>query len=129
MTRSRIPGGYHMDLSFTRLLLPLLVVLCVASVSRAAASDDTALATFFGDFLDRDLKNRPLEATRLGDHRYDNKLEDLSAGARAKWTVNYRDTLADLPKKVKYDALSRNRKIDYEIFEHHLKRTLWLTEN
>src|SRR5437870_3698967 len=92
--------GYHMELSLTRLLPPLLVVLCMASLSHAADSDDTALATFFREFLDRDLKDRPFEATRLGDHRYDNKLEDLSAAARAKWTAHYRETLADLPKKV-----------------------------
>src|SRR5439155_4726353 len=37
--------------------------------------------------------------------------------------------LAELPKKVQYKKLSRSSQIDYEILEHHLKRSIWLAEN
>jgi uncharacterized protein (DUF885 family) len=118
-----------METMFTKVLLALLGVLVTASMARAADTDDEALATFFQAFLDRDLRDRPLEATRLGDHRYDNKLEDLSAESRAKWNEHYRTALADLPKKVNYKQLSRSRQIDYEILKHHLERSVWLAEH
>src|SRR4051812_37945098 len=108
-----------MDLTLSRLLLSLFALVAVASISRAADSEDDTLAAYFRSFLDQELKERPAEATRLGDHRYDNKLEDLSAAARAKWDARYRAALAELPKKVQYKKLSRSSQIDYEILEHH----------
>src|SRR5437016_5337052 len=104
-----------MEPTFSRLLLSLAGVLVVASLARAADAEDAALAAFFRSFLDQELKERPLEATRLGDHRYDGKLEDLSAAARARWTARHRAALAELPKKVNYQQLSRGGQIDYEI--------------
>jgi uncharacterized protein (DUF885 family) len=118
-----------MEPTFARLLLSLCGVFVLASLAPAADADDEALGTYFRAFLDQDLKELPLEATRLGDHRYDNKLEDLSAASRAKMMERYKAALADLPKKVNYKQLSRGKQIDYEIFEHHLKRTVWLMEN
>jgi uncharacterized protein (DUF885 family) len=118
-----------MEPTFSRLLLSLGGVLLLASLARAADTADDTLAAYFRKFLDQELKDRPLEATRLGDHRYDNRLEDLSAVSRAKWAERYRTTLAELPKQVNYKQLSRPGQIDYDIFEHHLKRSLWLAEN
>ena len=51
----------------------------------------------------------PAEATRLGDHRFDDLLDDLSPKARAAWAERYRATLAELPKKIDYKKLSRLR--------------------
>jgi uncharacterized protein (DUF885 family) len=118
-----------MDTMFARLLLSLFAVIVTASLATAADTDDDALAAFFQKFLDQDLRDRPLDATRLGDHRYDNKLEDLSAKSRNQWTQRYIDTRADLPKKVNYKQLSRARQIDYDILKHHLDRSIWLAEH
>src|SRR5262249_58093274 len=70
-----------------------------------------------------------LEATRLGDHRFDHRLDDISGKARAGWTERTRKTLADLPKAIDYQKLSRPAQIDYEILKHHLTKSLWLAEN
>jgi uncharacterized protein (DUF885 family) len=124
-----------METTFARLLLSLagiagvLSVLVAASQATAGDAADAALDDFFHTFLEQSLRDRPLDATRLGDHRYDNKLEDLSAESRAKWTERDRTALTELPKKVNYKQLSRSRQIDYEILEHDLKRSLWLTEH
>ncbi len=59
-------------------------------------------------------------ATRLGDHRFDDKLDDLSAEARAANVERDRKALADLPGKVDYKKLSRDGQIDYEILRQHL---------
>ena len=80
-----------MDSLTTRLLLSLLSLAVLATLARAADTEDEALSVFYRHFLDQELRDRPLEATRLGDHRYDNKLEDLSAATRAKWDERYRN--------------------------------------
>ncbi|HYT94045.1 MAG TPA: DUF885 domain-containing protein [Gemmataceae bacterium] len=92
-------------------------------------SEDSRLAAFFKEYLDREFKHRPLEATRLGDHRFDHLLDDLSPKARAAGVERTRAALADLRRKVRFKNLSRSGQIDFEIFEHHLKRELWLAEN
>ena len=50
----------------------------------APADEDAKLAAFFRRYLDDEMKHRPSEATRLGDHRYDHLLDDLSPKARAE---------------------------------------------
>ena len=72
---------------------------------------------------------RPLDATELGDHRFDNLLDDISPAARASWQAQMRKQLAALPNTVKYSELTRNGQIDYEIFRDELVRSLWLAKN
>jgi uncharacterized protein (DUF885 family) len=95
----------------------------------ALADEDAKLAAFFKDYLEEFMKNNPYEASRLGDHRYDDRLNDLSAKARAANLQRYKDTLAKLPKAVAFDQLSTNGKIDYQILRDDLTRTIWLAEN
>lgn len=94
-----------------------------------ARDEDEKLAAFFREYLDRAFRDEPLMATRLGDHRFDDKLDDLSAAARAARIERDRKTLADLSVRVDAKALSRSAQIDYEILRHHLARAVWLAEN
>src|SRR5262249_20740785 len=118
----------------TTRLLPLLALPALALVAPGAApprpaGEDAKLRAFFRAFLEEELKQRPLEATRLGDRRFDHLLDDVSAPARGRWKARYAAALADLPKKVSYAGLTRDGQIDYEILKHHLTRELWLMEN
>jgi uncharacterized protein (DUF885 family) len=97
--------------------------------AQARNPEDARLDAFFKEYLDAEFKARPLEATRLGDHRFDHALDDLSPKARAASVKRWRKVQEDLPRKVSYKKLSRAGQIDYEIFAHHLKRELWLAEN
>jgi uncharacterized protein (DUF885 family) len=106
-----------------------LLSLAAATVGRAAEAEDGRLEAFFKAYLDEELRQRPLSASRLGDHRFDDRLDDVSPKARAAWAERYRATLAELPKKVEYKKLSRPAQIDYEIFRQDLTRSLWLAEN
>jgi len=110
------------------LLCPLIVVLS-ASTLRAAESEDARLTAFFKAYLEEAFRRRPVEATRLGDHRFDHQLDDISPAARAGWSQHYRQTLDDLAKKIDYAKLTRSAQIDWEIFTHHLTAALWLAEN
>jgi uncharacterized protein (DUF885 family) len=111
-------------------LIPAAAVLgLLAGFLPAADDEDARLAAFFRAYLEAAFKLRPLEATRLGDHRFDHLLDDLSPQARAAWSALDRQTLAELPRQVHYARLSRSAQIDFEIFRHHLERSIWLAEN
>jgi len=117
----------------TALCALLLLTLWTRSLSNPTPqqpkNEDEKLTAFFRAYLDEDFRRRPLEATRLGDHRFDDRLDDVSPKARAEWVAFTRKTLGDLPRRVEYKQLTRNAQIDFEIFEHHLKYLLWLAEN
>jgi uncharacterized protein (DUF885 family) len=113
-----------------KLLSVLALLLCCAVPFLTAADDDDAkLTAFFKNLLEDEIRQRPLSATQLGDHRFDALLDDLSPKARASWTERRRKALAELPNKVDYPKLSRAGQIDFEILRHHLQRELWLAEN
>jgi uncharacterized protein (DUF885 family) len=118
-----------MKLPLLALPLPLLALLLSAAEPRPAENEDARLTAFFKAHLEREFAERPMEATRLGDRRFDHLLDDVSAKARARWTARYRATLAELPKKIDATKLSRGARTDYEIFKHHLTRELWLADN
>ncbi len=103
---------------------------CVAGSLRAAgAEEDSQLAGFFKDHLERRFRLEPSVATQLGDHRFDGELEDVSAASRAAWDAHTRSVLAELPRSVDYSRLSRAGQIDFEILQHDLETSVWLTEN
>ncbi len=87
------------------------------------------LTTFFRDYLEADFRFSPLRASRLGDHRYDAQLDDLSPAARAKRAELVRQTLERLPQVVDYTKLSRDGQVDFEILRDRLKLDLWLDEH
>lgn len=95
----------------------------------AAADEDAKLAAFFTRYLDEQLKRHPSEATRLGDHRFDDRLDDLSPAARTAGEARLRAAAAALPKEIDYAKLSRAGQIDFEILAHELKKSIWLVEN
>src|SRR6266436_9185941 len=105
---------------------PFRMMVAVALVSVAgsgrlwAQAEAEKLKTFFNSYLDERFELRPVEATQLGDHRFDSRLEELTPAARAKWLEQTRHTLAELPDNVDYKKLSRAEQIDFEIFQHYL---------
>lgn len=111
--------------------LAFAVVLLSTFAGRAAEvrSADDKLAAFFTQYLEEDFRQHPLAATRLGDHRFDHLLDDVSAQARARGVEFIRSTLDALPRQVDYPALSRDAQVDFEILRDSLKRDLWLAEN
>ncbi len=114
-----------------RLFLPAIAGLfCVLAVrAPALPSEDEKLQTFFQDYLDQHFRQQPVEATRLGDHRYDAQLDDISPEARAAWQTLSVQTLQDLPHAVDYTKLSRDGQIDFEILENELTHQIWLADN
>jgi len=114
-----------------RSLCPLwfLALFVVPTSLSAASPEDAKLAAFFDAFLEARMKFSPSEATALGDHRYDDRLDDLSPAARAKADTHLRTSLEALPAIVEYAKLSRDAQIDFEILKSALTRQVWETDN
>lgn len=112
------------------IILPLALGLLGAGLSTASAQEtDAQLNAFFRVYLGVSLAQRPVEATGLGDHRFDHLLDDISKEARAGWLAVTRTTLKELPRTVDYKRLSPAAKVDFEILQQDLRRDIWLAEN
>ena len=81
--------------------------------SHVPTEADIKLAGFFRSYLESDFQLSPLLASRLGDHRFDSLLDDLSSAARKKRSDLVRSTLERLPVEVNYENLSRDRQVDF----------------
>ncbi len=104
-------------------------LLAAGPAAGAGGTEDARLGAFFQAYLDAAFEAEPLWATRLGDHRFDDRLDDLSAAARAARAGLDRKTLDELPRSVDPNRLTREGRIDFEILTHHLVRALWLDEH
>ena len=114
----------------TKLNLTTALCTLLASLGPALAQEaDIRLNALFKEYLDEHFRQQPLEATQLGDHRFDRLLDDVTPRAREGWLAHARQTLQKLPKKVDYAKLSRDGQIDFDIFKQELTRTIWLAEN
>src|SRR4051794_24386620 len=101
----------------------------LSATAAPPAPEDAKLAAFFDRYLEERFRRHPVDATNAGDHRYDDRLDDLSAAARAADVEFSRATLESLPREVEYSKLTRTAQIDFEILRHHLDRVLWLAAN
>lgn len=110
-------------------ILIMVGILAAGCASGFAQSADARLESFFQSYLDTWFNLRPYDASKLGDHRFDNRLDDLSKPARERYVDFLRKTQKDLPKAVDVKQLSPQAKIDYEIFAQDLKRGIWQAEN
>jgi uncharacterized protein (DUF885 family) len=129
-TCARQPGRLPKLVRLKHLILAVLPALVLCATSGFAGSvEDKKLDNFFQRYLDERFRLRPVEATKLGDHRFDSQLEDISPQAREGWLAHTRRTLRELPKEVTYSQLSRPAQIDFEIFKHDLETQVWLTQN
>ena len=71
----------HTDALFTRSLACLFLVVCVPAVAKSAGSVQERLArqnALFNEYYETDLRTHPETATRYGDYRYNDRLNDYS---------------------------------------------------
>jgi uncharacterized protein (DUF885 family) len=106
----------------------LLAMTSTVWAAETKAPEDVLLESFFREYLEIAFRREPMMATRLGDHRFDDQLDDLSLEVRKARVDHDRQTLADLPRKISSEKLSRGAQIDYEILRRHLERSVWLAE-
>ena len=108
------------------------IALCTGQPLAEAQSPDTETARLEGwykAYLEKTMREEPMMATRLGDHRFDDRLEDLSAAARKARLDRDRAALADLSRAIDYKKLPRAAQVDYEILARSFEARIWLSEN
>jgi uncharacterized protein (DUF885 family) len=112
-----------------RTILVLKLFMLSPITARAANPDDERLTVFFRNFLDEDAKRHPVEASRLGDYRYADRMNDLLPKTRAADLDVTRKWLAELEQSFKSDKLSKEGRIDFEILRHNFEYLNWQAEN
>ncbi|TKS53503.1 DUF885 domain-containing protein [Luteimonas yindakuii] len=84
-----------------------------------AALADRALATWF--------EQSPISATRTGEHRHDDRVDDLSAEGRQRVVDANRALLAGLDA-IDASQLSRDNQVDALLLRNRLEATIWNVE-
>ncbi len=102
--------------------------ICFPVLSYSQSADEQ-LQAFFKSHLEETFRLRPLDATILGDHRFDHLLDDVSPTARAGWLSQLKSRLAALTTEIAMTELSEDAQVDFEIFRDDLVRNIWLAEN
>ncbi|MFO1042307.1 MAG: DUF885 domain-containing protein [Planctomycetaceae bacterium] len=90
-------------------------------------SVDRAFSVIAKSYIDESPSLSPSGATSLGDHRFDQQLDDVSPAARQRQRDFCRKYLEQL-KKIDRTRLSRDNQVDYRLLEHSLHGDLWALE-
>jgi uncharacterized protein (DUF885 family) len=105
---------------------------CAVSPPRPTAppgpsAADVAFQKIADRYLDGMLALTPVAATTLGDHRFDDRLDDEGPTARDERTDLARKLLADIAA-LDPSMLSRANQVDEKLLKRELDYTLWRTE-
>lgn len=102
----------------------LSVTACKPGITNSEKEDNKELATLFNNYYEQRLKLYPLEATAVGDTRYNHLLP-------VEFTDRYRDTLKNFYNQnltyiSKYDRenLNDQDKISYDVFKREMQINL-----
>ena len=113
-----------------RRLLALTAVAAVLPLSAAraqapaASAADSAFDALAADWLETSLRLSPITATQWGDHRFDDRLDDLSPeGWRAKReaAAGFLARLSAIPA----EDLTRERQVDRAVLRNSLAGEVW----
>ena len=121
--------------------LPRAACLCLTAVLASCAPQpqrvpvpvgpsaaDVAFQTLSQRYFDEMLALEPVTATVLGDHRYDDKLDDVSAAGRERRLMLGRELLAAV-RELDAAQLSRAHQVDARLVARQLEYDAWqLTE-
>jgi len=104
-------------------------MLAMTAGTARGESDDERLAAFFRAHLDESFRLRPVDATMLGDHRFDHLLDDVSPAARQRWLDHTKAGLAALDAGFATAEFTPAGRLDHDILRDDLVRGAWLAEN
>ena len=77
--------------------------------------------------IDQGSRLSPVSATGMGDHRFDDRVDDLSARGRAAGLRFSQQTLASL-QRIDRTQLSRANQVDAMLLDNALRSDIWRTE-
>ena len=110
------------------LLMGLAACTWAATAPAAAVSAaDAKFETLSRRYVDEFGRYSPVNATQLGDHRYDGELDDLSDAGRARAIAWTRDLLGQL-QAIDHPSLSRANQVDAAMLENQLRYAIFSEE-
>jgi uncharacterized protein (DUF885 family) len=113
------------------LCLAALFASCAPQAQRMPTSETSAADVAFGAlsrrYFDEVLALTPVTATGLGDHRFDDKLDDVSAAGRERRLALEREMLGEL-RAIDAAQLSRAYQIDARLLASQLEFDIWRIE-
>ena len=92
-----------------------------------ATSADAQFAALGERYIASLTRLSPVEATGLGEHRYDDKLPDISAAGRALREGEWRALLGELAR-IDRAGLSRDNQVDLALLDNELRYKLWTND-
>jgi uncharacterized protein (DUF885 family) len=92
-----------------------------------APTADQAYERVAQRYMNEVLALDPVDATQLGDHRFDSRTNDESPAGRAKMVAVSRSLLTQLDQ-VDTAQLSRAKQVDAHLLHHALEYTVWQIE-
>ena len=98
-----------------------------ATEQASTAEADARFEALAGRWLEKSLELSPVAATQIGDHRYDDRIDDLSPGGRKRALEFQRGMLAELDA-IDTSALSRENQVDAAILRNQLRYDIWTGE-
>jgi uncharacterized protein (DUF885 family) len=98
----------------------------VAATERSNAAD-TAFAKLGARYVDELARMSPVNGTQLGDHRFDDKLPDLSAAGRGRVTAAEKSLFGDLGR-IDRSKLTRDNQVDWLLLDNALRADIWDAE-
>ena len=108
-----------------------IAILSAGPMSTATAARpidaNAAFAAIGVRYIDTIVRLSPVGATQLGDHRFDDRLPDVSAAGRAKTMAADKALLADLGR-VDRSRLTRDNQVDALLLDNALRFEIWDTE-
>ncbi len=98
------------------------------ALSMSAVAQDAAMNAKFEDISRRYIEQMPalspINATTLGDHRYDDRLDEVSEAARQRERAFHQRFLDEL-KSLDRSQLGRDQQVDLQILSEQLRGDLW----
>src|SRR6185295_16872872 len=88
---------------------------------------DRAFATLAHRWLDETMRQGPVNATLIGDHRFDAQLDDVGAAGRNA-SLRFAHQTLDALNRINKTQLSRANQVDARLLENSLRSQIWTTE-
>jgi uncharacterized protein (DUF885 family) len=110
-----------------RTFIAMLSMLLLTPATLYAASADQQFEALAARYVDQFPAMNPVAATELGDHRFDGKLNEVSAKARKQQVDFYRRYQKELAK-IDRASLSRANQVDAALLAHSLDAGIFRIE-
>lgn len=116
-----------MHRSITPLVVAITSLLMTSNHASAATADspaDKAFAELAKRYLAEFAAFSPVQATSLGDHRFDAQLDEISQAARTR-QLAWLSAIEEELKQIDAKTLSRANQVDFALLHHELKSQNW----